>query len=128
MKLLINDSFQISLHYMSPSYSIVVAVAVRLNRPLNNLKKGLERAPCNESVTQLMQVQTFKMAFGRSVLVTGSNRGIGFELVKQLAKKSSPPEFIFAACRSPDQATVSKGIRGMSTSSLSSSLSESPTF
>ncbi|XP_015677161.1 uncharacterized protein LOC107292571 [Protobothrops mucrosquamatus] len=38
----------------------------------------------------------------RSVLVTGSNRGIGLELVKQLVGKSNPPERIFATCRDPE--------------------------
>ncbi|XP_053126707.1 C-factor-like [Hemicordylus capensis] len=38
----------------------------------------------------------------RSVLVTGSNRGIGFELVRQLVGKSSRPEWIFATCRDPE--------------------------
>ncbi|XP_015677164.1 uncharacterized protein LOC107292574 [Protobothrops mucrosquamatus] len=37
----------------------------------------------------------------RSVLVTGSNRGLGLELVRQLAKKSNPPKWIFATCRDP---------------------------
>ncbi|XP_026574846.1 uncharacterized protein LOC113448389 isoform X2 [Pseudonaja textilis] len=35
----------------------------------------------------------------QSILVTGSNRGLGLELVKQLAKKSNPPKWIFATCR-----------------------------
>lgn len=38
----------------------------------------------------------------RNVLVTGSNRGIGLELVKQLIRKSNHPERIFATCRDPD--------------------------
>ncbi|XP_020668317.2 C-signal isoform X3 [Pogona vitticeps] len=38
----------------------------------------------------------------RSILVTGSNRGIGLELVKQLVEMSDPPEHIFATCRDPD--------------------------
>ncbi|XP_063169283.1 C-signal-like [Candoia aspera] len=38
----------------------------------------------------------------RSVLVTGSNRGIGLGLIKQLAGKSNPPEWIFATCRDPE--------------------------
>ena len=46
------------------------------------------------------------MAFGRSVFVTGANRGIGLELVAQLLRHKSRPEFIFAACRSPDGAAV----------------------
>uniref|UniRef100_A0A8D2IXW9 C-factor n=1 Tax=Varanus komodoensis TaxID=61221 RepID=A0A8D2IXW9_VARKO len=38
----------------------------------------------------------------RSILVTGSNRGIGWELVKQLVEKNNRPEWIFATCRYPD--------------------------
>uniref|UniRef100_A0A670YI77 C-factor n=1 Tax=Pseudonaja textilis TaxID=8673 RepID=A0A670YI77_PSETE len=37
----------------------------------------------------------------RSVLVTGSNRGIGLELIQQLVKMAEPPEHIFATCRTP---------------------------
>ncbi|XP_026574756.1 uncharacterized protein LOC113448389 isoform X1 [Pseudonaja textilis] len=37
----------------------------------------------------------------QSVLVTGSNRGLGLELVRQLAKRSNPPKWIFATCRDP---------------------------
>ncbi|TFJ96613.1 triosephosphate isomerase [Platysternon megacephalum] len=37
----------------------------------------------------------------RSVLVTGANRGIGLELVKQFLEKSNPPEWVFATCRDP---------------------------
>ena len=44
----------------------------------------------------------------RSVLVTGANRGIGLELIKQFANLPSPPEFIFAGCRSPERAKVSR--------------------
>jgi len=36
----------------------------------------------------------------RSVLVTGSNRGLGLEFVKQFLALPSPPEFLFATCRS----------------------------
>ncbi|KAL7978880.1 hypothetical protein Chor_013369 [Crotalus horridus] len=38
----------------------------------------------------------------RSVLVTGCNRGIGLEMIKQLAEKSNPPQWIFATCRDPE--------------------------
>uniref|UniRef100_A0A8B9PD10 C-factor-like n=1 Tax=Apteryx owenii TaxID=8824 RepID=A0A8B9PD10_APTOW len=37
-----------------------------------------------------------------SVLVTGSNRGIGLELVRQLAASPQAPQHIFATCREPD--------------------------
>lgn len=45
-------------------------------------------------------------ALARSILVTGSNRGIGLELVRQLAASPQPPQHIFATCRDP------KGPRG----------------
>ncbi|XP_027232028.2 C-signal [Penaeus vannamei] len=41
----------------------------------------------------------------RSVLVTGSNRGLGLELVKQISASSTPPEIIIAACRDREKAT-----------------------
>lgn len=37
-----------------------------------------------------------------SVLVTGSNRGIGLELVRQLVDSPSSPLQIFAGCRDPN--------------------------
>nr|WBW70137.1 venom protein [Lampona murina] len=39
-----------------------------------------------------------------SVLITGANRGIGLEFVKQLLALPSPPKFLFATCRNPDKA------------------------
>nr|XP_056718681.1 C-factor-like [Euleptes europaea] len=42
------------------------------------------------------------MLNARSVLVTGSNRGIGLELIRQLLGKSNRPEWIFATCRDPE--------------------------
>jgi len=37
----------------------------------------------------------------KSVLITGCNRGIGLELVKQILKMESPPAHLFATYRSP---------------------------
>ncbi|KAM4722140.1 C-signal-like [Rhinophrynus dorsalis] len=38
----------------------------------------------------------------RTVLVTGSNRGLGYEFVQQFVKSPNPPEKIFATCRDPE--------------------------
>lgn len=39
-----------------------------------------------------------------SVLITGANRGLGLEFVKQLVSSSKLPRHLFAACRNPDKA------------------------
>ncbi|KAM5146734.1 C-signal-like [Mantella aurantiaca] len=46
----------------------------------------------------------------RSVLVTGSSRGIGLELVKTFLNKRNPPEHVFAACRNPESAQELKSL------------------
>jgi NAD(P)-dependent dehydrogenase (short-subunit alcohol dehydrogenase family) len=46
----------------------------------------------------------------KSVLITGSSRGIGFELVRKLAEHVSPPSIIIAACRNPGEAQVRLGV------------------
>jgi len=46
---------------------------------------------------------------GRSVLITGANRGLGLEFVKQIIALPEPPEFLFATCRSLSSADVRKG-------------------
>ncbi|XP_067390494.1 C-signal-like [Emydura macquarii macquarii] len=46
----------------------------------------------------------------RSVLVTGANRGIGLEIVKQILGKSNPPEWVFATCRDPEGAQELKNL------------------
>ncbi|KAJ3605972.1 hypothetical protein NHX12_028015 [Muraenolepis orangiensis] len=38
----------------------------------------------------------------RSVLITGANRGLGLELVRQMAEGPSPIRHLLACCRDPD--------------------------
>jgi len=56
------------------------------------------------------------MSASRVAFVTGANKGIGFELVRQLVEKYSYG-VVFAACRNPDQAsylqTLSKKYAGV---------------
>lgn len=40
----------------------------------------------------------------RAVLVTGSSRGLGLQMVRQLAQHSTPPDVIIATCRNPEAA------------------------
>ncbi|XP_070545946.1 C-signal-like [Ptychodera flava] len=40
----------------------------------------------------------------KSVLITGTNRGLGLALVRQLLELPSPPNHIFACCRTPENA------------------------
>ena len=49
--------------------------------------------------------------FAKSVFITGSNRGIGLELVKQLVDQT---DHLFAGCRSPNLAEVSMCQHGLS--------------
>ena len=44
------------------------------------------------------------MATPKSVLITGCNRGIGLELVKQFLMTKSPPSTLIATCRDPSKA------------------------
>ena len=44
----------------------------------------------------------------KSMLVTGANRGIGLELIRQIVNLPSSPQHLFAACRNPEKAEVSK--------------------
>ena len=42
----------------------------------------------------------------RTIVITGANRGLGLEMVRQLVSSDTPPQHLFAACRDPDAATV----------------------
>merc|ERR1712168_49187 len=46
-------------------------------------------------------VTDIKKMFAKSVLITGANRGVGLEFVRQLADKT---QHLFAACRKPSEA------------------------
>lgn len=37
-----------------------------------------------------------------SILITGANRGLGLEMVKQMLETSQPVKRLFACCRDPD--------------------------
>lgn len=50
----------------------------------------------------------------QAVLVTGSNRGIGFEFVQQFLKSQNPPGKIFATCRDPES-PQSQELKNLST-------------
>jgi len=47
----------------------------------------------------------------RSVLITGCNRGIGLELVKQFLCQESAPQHLFATCRDPSSAQSLKDLQ-----------------
>ncbi|KAI0653038.1 NAD-P-binding protein [Cubamyces menziesii] len=49
-------------------------------------------------------------------LVTGSSRGIGFEIVRQLV--DSPNNLVVAACRSPEKATALHGLKATAKGTL----------
>lgn len=44
-----------------------------------------------------------------NILVTGGNRGLGLELVKQLAVGTAPDAHIYASCRVPEGAEAEVG-------------------
>ena len=46
----------------------------------------------------------------KSIFITGCNRGIGLELVKQILNLSTPPRNIFATCRSLENASELKNL------------------
>ncbi|XP_042236487.1 C-factor-like [Homarus americanus] len=39
-----------------------------------------------------------------SVLITGCNRGLGLEMIRQLVTSSTPPRVVIGTCRKPDEA------------------------
>ncbi|XP_072163842.1 C-signal-like [Diadema setosum] len=45
-----------------------------------------------------------------SVFVTGANRGIGLEFVRQLARRKPQPSHVFASCRNPREAKELKAL------------------
>jgi len=53
---------------------------------------------------------------GRSVLITGANRGLGLEFVKQIIALPQPPEFLFVTCRSLSAADELKKLQSAAAS------------
>ena len=47
----------------------------------------------------------------RSVFITGCNRGIGLELVRQFLCQDAPPQHVFATCRDPSSADCLKALQ-----------------
>lgn len=43
----------------------------------------------------------------KTVLISGANRGIGLEFVRQFVSLDHPPQVIIATCRDPEKASVS---------------------
>ncbi|KAG4065464.1 hypothetical protein HA402_002698 [Bradysia odoriphaga] len=41
----------------------------------------------------------------KTIVITGANRGLGLEFVRQYLKLDNPPQLIVATCRDPDKAT-----------------------
>lgn len=60
-----------------------------------------------------------------NILVTGTNRGIGLELVKQLAEKTGEVAHIYACCREP--AGTSAEVRQLQIKSYGFSVCNGPT-
>jgi len=46
------------------------------------------------------------MANFASIVVTGANRGLGLEFIKQFVSSSPPPKTLIATCRNPSEATA----------------------
>jgi len=75
----------------------------------SSTKKALvDRKPIKNFPAWLVKRKNLytKMASFRNVLITGCNKGIGLEFVKQFLNLPQPPQNLFATCRSPKPETA----------------------
>lgn len=72
------------------------------------------RAPIEQTEAEEMEAQAI------NVLITGANRGLGLEMVKQMVECQIPVKKLIASCRDPDgpRAEVSLNLLCFSLSSL----------
>lgn len=82
---------------------------------VNNCGKLCYNCSCSLEVSVKM---TASLAKCRSVLITGSSRGIGLQLIKQLAKSTDRPATIIATVRNPTGSKVINNVSKCSTSLL----------
>lgn len=86
---------QLRTHLVSDDSSTYIAAAGR----------RAHTAACSDTSSADMSLK-----LGGNIFVTGTNRGIGLELVKQLAEKTPEDTRIYAGCRVPDGSNAQVGL------------------
>lgn len=79
-----------------------------LSRILKRIKKDNSKlfvvAELRNEISNFLHIV---MLCPRVVFITGANRGLGLEFVRQFLKLGNPPDHLFATCRDPERAEVS---------------------